>query len=407
MKSHRKINIPGLAVGLTFTVTTALYSQNSYRNVDTSAIHHNDKSLLRWSCRGIAPELMADNSILFSLFADNAMNVSISGEWMPGFLPREPMIKNDSGLWTYRTNPLRPDIYGYLFYVDGVKVIDPSNPLIRRNGSLNQSLVSVPGHGSDLYTVNDVPHGTLSSLWYNSPRLSLTRRINVYTPPGYDETEIRYPVLYLLHGGGGDEDSWITLGRVCQILDNLIAYGEAVPMIVVMPNGNPGQTAALGEGHPSAKESTIADMGKGLFEESLVDDIIPFIESHFRVSVNKNMRALAGLSMGGLQTINITTIYPSEFGYIGVMSMGLIDRSSEGIAPDKTVEEGFSLLSESGCRLYWIGCGKDDSLMDAVQNLIIKLEDNNIRYTFFISDGGHTWINWRIYLTILTPLLFK
>ncbi|MBP1670274.1 MAG: esterase, partial [Bacteroidetes bacterium] len=357
-----------------------------------------------------SPEIMPDNTVILRLLSKEAASVAVSGDWMPGWGTSVPMVKNDTGLWSLAVGPLSPELYSYTFLIDGVRVLDPNNPQVKRDGSRNESMLLIPGMESDLYLVKDVPHGSLTKLWYESPSLKLNRRMYVYTPAGYENNADKYPVFYLLHGGGGDEDAWTTLGRTCQIMDNLIAQGKAKPMIVVMPNGNPGQAAAPGEapvvtGNREASEPF--DMGRGLFEESLVKDIIPYIESHYRVLADKDNRALAGLSMGGMQTLNTTGKYPGMFGYIGVMSMGLPDLKQMGLEPDPEQDAKFEAVRNSGYKLYWVACGKEDFLYKSVIDLRAKLDQHNFNYTYRESTGGHTWANWRIYLSEFAPMLFK
>jgi enterochelin esterase-like enzyme len=293
-----------------------------------------------------------------------------------------------------------------------VKALDPSNPQLKRDGTRNDNVLLVPGKESDLYMAKDVPHGILSKVWYNSPVLGLTRRMYIYTPPGYESVKSKYPVLYLLHGAGGDEDAWTTLGRTCQILDNLIAQGKALPMLVVMTNGNPNQAAAPGEA-PETKQSNTPSTGPGAmisgkFEESLVKDVVPYVEKNYRVIADRDHRAVAGLSMGGFHTQNITNSNPGMFSYIGVMSMGLLNTKQFG-GQDNTeqLEKQLDILKSSGVKLYWIGCGKEDFLYKSVVDLRAMLDKHQFKYTYHESTGGHTWANWRIYLSELAPLLFK
>jgi enterochelin esterase family protein len=368
----------------------------------------------QWGPRIISPEIHPDNTVTFRLIAPQATRVTISGEWMTGFGASEELIKNDTGLWSLTLGPLKPEFYGYTFNVDGVQVLDPANALIKRDGTRNASILLVTaGNESDLYAVQNVPHGTLSKVWYDSPTLKMTRRMYVYTPPGYENNEKSYPVFYLFHGAGGDEDAWTTLGLAPRILDNLIAQGKAKPMIVVMTNGNPFIAAAPGEAPeiPVPDEQAAAgpgNMGSGLFEESLVKDVVPFIENHYRVIANKDNRAIAGLSMGGMQTQNITNNNPEMFSYIGIMSMGLMSRRAMGMedtGPD--FGEKLEGLKKSGVKLYWIGCGKEDFLYASVQTLRDTLDTHDFSYIYRESTGGHTWTNWRIYLSELAPLLFR
>jgi enterochelin esterase-like enzyme len=406
MKNINKISVVTIVTLVLMSLTVMPVSaQQIYAKIDTTS--KSKMPVFRWPKPVISPEIMADNTVVFRLFAKEAAKVAVSGDWMPGFFASEPMIKGDTGMWSITVGPLKPELYSYSFYVDGVKVLDPSNVQVKRDGMNNANMFIIPGKESELYSVNDVPHGTLSKVWYSSPTLKLTRRMYVYTPAGYNDSNDKYPVFYLLHGGGGDEDAWSTLGRACQIMDNLIAQGKAKPMIVVMTNGNPGQTAAVGEGPVLKIQGNAADMGKGMFEESLVKDVIPYIESHYRALTGKDNRAVSGLSMGGMQTINVTTKYPDMFSYMGVMSMGIVDATSMGIKPDPDQDSKFEALSRSGYKLYWVGCGKDDFLYAAAKNLRAMLDKHQFVYTYRESTGGHTWANWRIYLSEFAPLLFK
>lgn len=320
------------------------------------------------------------------------------------------MAKNDTGLWSVTAGPLEPEIYTYAFYVDGVKVLDPANTSVVRDGSRFESMLLVPGEGSALYMVRDVPHGTLSKVWYESPTLEMNRRMYVYTPPGYAGSGDRYPVLYLLHGGGGDEDAWSTLGRTCQIMDNLIAENRCRPMIVVMTNGNPGDAAAPGE-EPVREEAGqrggIFELGTRRFEESLVKDVIPFVEKHYRTLAGRENRAVSGLSMGGRQTMNLGFDYPEIFGYYGVMSMGITGNDRSGRNWFQDVDARMQHLKEYGYQLYWVGCGREDFLHDAAVNLVAEMEKNDMEVVYLETGGGHTWSNWRIYLSELAPLLFR
>jgi enterochelin esterase family protein len=231
----------------------------------------------------------------------------------------------------------------------------------------------------------------------------------VYTPPGYHGSKEKYPVLYLLHGGGGDEEAWPTLGVAPVILDNLINSGKAEPMIVVMTNGNPSQASSqtITPKLPEVDQSA-ARMANMLFEKSLVNDVIPYIESNFRVKVDKENRALTGLSMGGLQTMNTSFANPDLFNYIGVMSMGFADLSRFGIEVDHSKRaEQILALKEANPKLYWIACGKDDFLYQSVVTMRDELDKHDFDYIFRESTGGHTWTNWRIYLSEFAPMLFK
>lgn len=359
----------------------------------------------------ISPEIQADGKITFRLFAPEAKTVKISGNWMPGFGTQVEMMRNDTGMYQLTIDPLPSEMYTYSYFSDGVKTIDPSNAIVARDGTRIESMFIVPGDKGSLYSVNDVPHGTLEKVWYPSPTLGLTRRMYVYTPPGYNGSAGKFPVLYLLHGAGGDEDAWTTLGRAPEILDNLIASGKAKPMIVVMTNGNPWQAAAPGA-EPAKKgdsqQPNFASMGSGKFEESIINDVIPFVEKNYRVADNKENRAVAGLSMGGMQTLYLSNNHPDKFAWFGVMSMGLMDMSRFGGTNNpEDRQKGMEKLKASQPKLYWIGVGKDDFLYQSVQDLRKSLDDNKFKYEYVETSGGHTWTNWRIYLSDLAPKLFK
>ncbi len=357
----------------------------------------------------VSPELHPDNRVTFKIFSPGSEQITISGNWMEGWGASEALVKNDTGLWTLTVGPLEPEIYTYSFSSNGIRFLDPANTLVMRDGRRHESMILVPGEASSLYAVQNVPHGTLSKIWYDSPTLELKRRMYVYTPPGYESGSAKYPVFYLLHGGGGDEDAWSTLGRTCQIMDNLIALGKAKPMIVVMTNGNPGDAAAPGEAPPKKAEDPmggIAGMGSGVFEKSLVNDVIPFIDSHYRTLPQRASRAVGGLSMGGMQTMNLAFDYTGNFDYFGVMSMGLTDPDPSGRSWFQDVDTRIRNLDSKGYKLYWIGCGTDDFLYEAAGNLVAKMKENNLKFTYRESSGGHTWANWRIYLSEFAPLLF-
>ncbi len=397
----------------TLTVVTILFlsfiaiALNAQDNTKKPSIQPVTRPAFRMPVTVKSGEILPDNSVVFRLLAKDPVSVSVSGDWMPGFGASVPMVKNDTNLWTLTVGPLKPELYSYTLIIDGVRVLDPNNPLVKRDGTRNENMLFIPGTESDLYAVKDVPHGTLSKIWYDSPTLKLNRRMYVYTPAGYENSNSKYPVFYLLHGGGGDEDAWTTLGRACQIMDNLIAQGKAKPMIVVMPNGNPGQSAAFTDSPVQKVTHAPYDMGSGLFEESMVKDVIPYIESHYRVIAEKNSRAVSGLSMGGMQTLSLSGKYPSMFGYIGVMSMGLVDRTAMGLKPDPEQDAKFEALKNSGYKLYWVGVGKEDFLYKSVQDLRTALDKHGLKYTYRESTGGHSWTNWRIYLSEFAPQLFR
>jgi len=373
----------------------------------------------RMPARVISPEILPDNKVTFRVYSKDARTVTVSGEWQAGFGAREALVKNDTGMFELTVGPLAPELYGYTFTVDGVGTIDANNVEVRRDGSRYQSFFIVPGPESDLYFhKNDVPHGTVTKVWYRSDVLDMNRRVYVYTPAGYEGGKDKYPVFYLLHGAGGDEDAWTNMGRAAEIMDNLIAQGKAKPMIVVMTNGNANQAGAQNEVPPIPMEAgegmAAYQRYAGKFEEHLVKDVVPFIEKNYRALTGKDNRAIAGLSMGGMHTQTITNDNPGIFSYIGVYSMGLMsgfgrqNQDEEALARiEKERNEKIQALKKSGYKLYWIACGKDDFVYQSVITLKDVLDKNDFKYIYRESTGGHTWANWRIYLSEFAPMLFK
>jgi len=360
-------------------------------------------------------EILPDNKVTFRIYSKEAAKVTISGEWMEGFGASENLARNDTGMFSITVGPLKPELYSYSFTVDGVRMIDPNNVQVRRDGSRYESFFIIPGPNSDLYVNKDgIPHGTVSKVWYKSAVLNSDRRLYVYTPAGYETGKGKYPVFYLLHGAGGDEDAWTTMGRAAQIMDNLIAEGKAKPMIVVMTNGNANQTAAQNDVLPApvdnAQAMEIYRKYAGKFEEHLVKDVVPFIQKNFRTYTDSEHRAIAGLSMGGAHTQTITNDNPGMFNYIGVFSMGLMNFGPQNQDAAKAAEvrnAKVEALKKSNPKVYWIGVGKDDFLFQSVVALKADLDKHNFKYTYRESTGGHTWTNWRIYLSEFAPLLFR
>jgi enterochelin esterase-like enzyme len=409
-KNYMSILLKGIAIILLFILVLPLSAQ------DTVRTRPQPRPAFRMPVRIISPELLPDNKVTFRVYSKEAEKVTVSGEWQAGFGASEELVKNDTGMFSLTVGPLEPELYGYTFMVDGVGAIDPNNVQVRRDGTRYQSYFIIPGPASDLYMQkNNVPHGTILKTWYRANVLDMDRRVYVYTPPGYEGSNLRYPVFYLLHGAGGDEDAWTNMGREAQIMDNLIAQGKAKPMIVVMPNGNANQAGAQNEIPP------VADQGEqgmamyqrlaGKFEADLVKDLVPFIEKNFRTLTGEDNRAIAGLSMGGAHTQTITNDNPGMFAYIGVFSMGIMNfrqQDAETIAKnEKERDAKIEALKSSGYKLYWIGVGKDDFVYQSVITLRNTLDKHNFKYVYRESTGGHTWANWRIYLSEFAPLLFK
>jgi enterochelin esterase family protein len=362
----------------------------------------------------ISPEIGVDH-VTFRFFAPQADTVKISGGFTPTVkvetnwgemeIPSNlDLTKDDKGLWSITLPLPEPELYTYSFIVDGVSLNDPNNVFMQRDGTRYLSVLLIPGKTTENY-FEATKRGDLHQVWYNSPTLGMERRLFVYTPAGYNESTDKYPVLYLLHGAGGDEDAWSTMGRTRQILDNLIEKGLAKPMICVMPNGNPNQVAArtlMIEEKPMDREAWMNNS----YPKSIVQDIVPFIEKTYRVDARPDARAIAGLSMGGGHTITTSLMYPGFFDYICPLSMGITNRDGDEQVM-KNYETQFKGLKEAGYKLYFLACGDTDFLFESAKTLDKMLTDNGLEHTFHVTPGGHTWSNWRIYLNTFAPLLFK
>ena len=346
----------------------------------------------------VSPEIQND-SVTFRLKADYATQVTMYGSWMPGYGDQIALKRGADNVWEVKIPAPTPEIYTYNFYVDGTSVSDPSNVLMQRDGTRYLSMLLIDGERSQNY--KEAAHrGTVSHVWYDSALLGINRRMTVYTPYGYETSKkTKYPVLYLLHGGGGDEEAWTSMGRAAQILDNLIEKGLAKPMIVVMPNGNPGQQAACTLNLPVKNIDRNDPQMANAYVTSLVKEIIPFVEKNYRAIPNKASRAIAGLSMGGGHTTSATMLFPGVFDYICPMSCGLRD--------GENVDAQMQGIKKAGYKLYWIGCGTADFAWPGTETMVKILERNDMEYTLFASDGGHVWYNWRYYLNTFAQLLFK
>ncbi len=354
-----------------------------------------------------SPVINADGTVTFNLYAPSAQRVSVSGDFEEIHGKRLDMTKQENGVWTVTTEALNPELYSYSISVDGQRFIDPGNSYVNRDISTLSNIFIVTKSADDkghLYSVNDVPHGTLSCVWYDSPTLGQQRRMTVYLPAAYDGKK-SFPVMYLLHGHGGDETAWGDLGRASQIMDNLIAEGKCVPMIVVMPNGNPTCNAAPGwwhEGMYTPDGNAFRDRGaKASMEESFMD-IINFIDSHYKTIAKRSGRAVTGLSMGGGHTFGISRMYPETFDYYGLQS------AAARIPQDRAkFDEQMARLFGSKPKLYWIAIGKEDFLIQGNTQLRQYLDSKGYPYEYYENDGGHIWRNWRIYLTLFAQKIFK
>ena len=346
----------------------------------------------------VSPEIVQD-SVIFRLKADFATIVKLSGSWMENPRVGIDMKRGENNVWSVKVPLPSPEIYTYNFVVDGVAVNDPQNVLVQRDGTRYLPMLLVPGERSENY-YEAKQHGTVSHTWYDSKQLGYSRRLTVYTPYGYESSpKKKYPVLYLLHGGGGDEEAWTSMGRAAQILDNLIEKGLAEPMIVVMPNGNPSQQAARTLNIPEKQADWRAPEFQDAYVKSLVTEIIPFIEKNYRAIPKKSARAISGLSMGGGHTTRATILFPDVFDYICPLSCGI--REYDGL--DKDLQG----IKKAGYKLYWVGCGTADFAWPGTEILDKALERNGMAHTIYASEGGHTWYNWRLYLNTFARLLFK
>jgi enterochelin esterase family protein len=358
-----------------------------------------------------SPELKND-SVTFRFVAPKARKVSVSASWLGYDTSKLQMTQDQNGIWTVSTPKPAPELYTYNIVVDGVTMLDPSNVQVQRDGSRYMNALLVSGDYADLYAECSKP-GNVEHVWYYSAENGMTRRMYVYTPAGYDRNNknVKYPVLYLLHGGGGDEDAWSTLGRTCQILDNLIAQGKAKPMIVVMPNGNPNQYAAQTLGIPV--KTDVKQYASGFDNySSLVADILPYIEKNYPVIKNRKGRAVAGLSMGGGQSFYIAFRNVDVFANVGIFSSGLIGASAIGGAPFDA-EQHFPGMYTNPAKynkfdVIYLACGEQDNRIDGMLDFKQKLNDKGYKGVVWEQyPGAHEWKVWRRNLSSFVQLIFK
>lgn len=344
-----------------------------------------------------------DNIVEIEVNFPHAREVLLCADWLA-----EPVALSvaDNGLWYYRSDALAPGFYTYTLRVDGVTVADPASPYVIRNVGQLYTYFIVGGELADNYCVQDVPHGSVTMCWYQSEVMDAHRRMMVYTPAGYEDSNERYPVLYLLHGMGGDETAWNELGRATVILDNLIASGRVKPMIVVMPNGNAMQKSSPAYTAQGVEvvNFRLPDSYNGEFERGF-SEIVTYIDRHYRTQAHAEGRAIAGLSMGGYHSHYISANMPDMFSYVGLFSPAIDARTRLDIYAD--MERKLQELHDAHLRLYWIGIGESDFLYNEVVRLRERLDAMNFPYTYFESAGGHVWSNWQYYLTLFTPLLFR
>jgi enterochelin esterase-like enzyme len=444
MKAHRSLWIGGCAAAL--LSASVIFAQPAPPPQQAPA-----QAAGRGAGRGsqaprfASPEIHPDKTVTFRLSAPKATEVTLNGSWDGA--TNLPMTKGADGVWSTTIGPMGEQLWGYWFMVDGVKALDPNNGETQRDGVRYDNLLMIAGPADELWDFKDVPHGTVQQIWYPSPTLKQDRRrMYVYTPPGYESSKIKYPVLYLLHGAGGDEDAWTNMGRAPIIMDNLIAQGKAKPMIVVTPNGNGTQTVSQGFGlgptparqqvqapAPPPIQAAQGGAGRGAaapgqaaagggragapgagggrgggnqqayagsYPESLVKDIIPFVEKTYRVRTGKDDRAIAGLSMGGGHTLTITNNNPGKFGYIAVFSSG-------PQAVDAAYENQLEAVKKGGVKFYWTGAGTTDQARERMMTLHALLEKHGFKTSYKEIPGAHYWFLWRNFLGDYATLLFK
>jgi enterochelin esterase family protein len=348
----------------------------------------------------VSPEVLSDHRVTFRLYAPEAKSVKVRGEWVSDFIEAQKgfdLQADSNGVWSVTLGPMRPGIFRYSFLVDGAEVADPRNPDSTQSLNFTRGMVAIPG--LDYQDIGEVPHGSVHIVWYRSKTLGTLRRMHVYTPPGYENGAAKYPVFYLLHGAGDSDDSWSTVGRAGFILDNLIAANRAKPMVVVMPAGHTSPQFAMGS--PGALT--------GPFEKDFSQDILPYVESHYRVLTDREHRAIAGLSMGGMHTLNLAFSNLDRFAYIGVFSSGWFDAAQNGAnGPETRYAAALDdARAKKGLKLLWLATGKDDFLLETTRATVATLKRHGFQPEFQETAGSHTWENWRDYLYQFAPRLFQ
>jgi len=345
-----------------------------------------------------SPEVLSDHRVTFRIFAPQAHEVTVAGDWIPqGRGTGGRLSKDASGVWSLTVGPLIPDFYSYSFNVDGVRTIDPKNAMIKQGETSLDNMFLVDGEEAAFETNHPVPHGQIHIDWYQSNVLDKERSMHVYTPPGYEASKEKLPVFYLLHGGGDEDSGWSTIGRAGFILDNLIAAKKAKPMIIVMPNGSmprPNFTPGAPQ-TPEMQQAQRAAQQK--FVDELIGNVMPAVEKNYRVLANRENRAIAGLSMGAGQTVSVISKHLDKFAWIGIWSGGGNNPFTE---PADKVNKRIKLL--------WIAAGKNDTLAGpGTKRLAESLDAAGVKHEYHESEGGHTWINWRHYLNDYSQLLFR
>ena len=343
--------------------------------------------------RIVSPETVGDTVIL-RLAGEYATDVRVEGSWASGLLP----MQKREGVWELKVAGLPADLYTYRFFVEGVPTLDPSNASVQRRGTDYRSFFTVEDPYARRYSTA-YRRGDVSYVWYESEILGMERRMAVYTPYGYGlEKKRKYPVLYLMHGEGDDEESWLTMGRVAQVLDNLIQQGRAVPMIVVMPNCNAVEQASFMLGLPEVHNARTTS--SYVFMSSLVNEIIPYVESHYQAIDKKSGRAACGIGFTGTTVINAAILYPDLFDFLIPLSCGVVDNGN--------LTEDFLRIKKAKVKLFWTGCGTSDrEAYERSRTLHDALQHIHLDHTFYMVSGGRDWRTWRLFLNNFAPMIFK
>jgi enterochelin esterase-like enzyme len=366
-----------------------------------------------------SPEVQADRKITFRLLAPKAESVMLSGGDIPNMGRGKEMTKGENGVWEITIGPIDPGTYRYNFNVGGVTVVDPRNPSTSESNNNVWSMVHVAG--SEWQDTKNVPRGAVSAVTYYSSALGKFRRMHIYTPPGYESGRGKYPVFYLLHGAGDCDEAWTSVGRAGFIIDNLLAAGKVKPMVIVMPAGHTSQNFRMGGAPPAPAGQPPRDE----FVLDFVTDVMPYVEKNYRVLTDRGNRAIAGLSMGGNQSLNIAIPNLDKFAYVGVYSSGLISAFTRpqqgqpapaGLPPLTPAGEAWEKQHQArlddanlkkGLKLFWFATGKEDFLLGTTKGTLELLKKHGFNPIYQETAGGHTWINWRNYLTEFAPQLFN
>lgn len=339
--------------------------------------------------RLLSPEIQSDRRVTFRLRAPKAKEVVLNGRWANG---RAVLAPDTNGVWSVMVGPIEPGIYEYNYNVDDLAVIDPGNPAVKPMREPRSSILHLPSDPPSLQDYQDVPHGVVRQHTYRSKSLGRLRELAVYTSPGYDQQpDARFPTLYLQHGSGDNQATWIVLGKAHWILDNLIAQGRARPMVVVMMDGH---ALAPGSDASDYNSNTTA------FERDLLQDVMPFIEANYRVKPEAANRGVVGLSMGGEQSLTIGLNHLEHFAWVGGFSSAVPAREAVAAALERPES------TKAKLKLLWIGCGKDDFLLKENEEFIALLKEQKLHHEWHLTDGDHNWQLWRIYLGDFLPMLF-